>query len=142
MADIRHSIQISAPAATVFPVISTAKGWAQSWTADVAESGDVIELGFFNRATIYRMRSQIKHPDTHSEWLCETGKEWEGTRIIFDLEPAASGTLLRFSHADWKADTDYFVSCNTTWGELMFRLKAAAEGKSRGPLFLPDSMAY
>ena len=106
------------------------------------ESGDVIELGFFNRATIYRLKSQLNRPNTRSEWLCETGKEWEGTRIIFQLEPAASGTLLRFSHAGWKADTDYFVSCNTTWGELMFRLKSVAEGKGSGPLFLPGSMAY
>jgi hypothetical protein len=50
--------------------------------------------------------------------------------------------LLRFTHADWAADTDYFVSCTTTWGELMFRLKSAAEGKSRGPLFLAASLAY
>jgi len=28
------------------------------------------------------------------------------------------------------------------WGELMFRLKSAAEGKSRGPQFLPASLAY
>lgn len=44
-------------------------------------------------------------------------------------------SLLRFSHAGWQAETEYFVSCNTTWGELMFRLKAAAEGKNPGPLF-------
>jgi uncharacterized protein YndB with AHSA1/START domain len=142
MADIRHSIQISAPAAAVYPVVSSEKGWAQWWAADVTESGDVIELGFFNRATVYRLKAQVNRQNAYSEWLCETGKEWEGTRIVFQLEPAANGTLLRFSHAGWKVDTDYFVSCNTTWGELMFRLKAAVEGRARGPLFLPDSMAY
>jgi uncharacterized protein YndB with AHSA1/START domain len=142
MADIRHSIQISAPAASVYPMVSSAKGWSQWWAADVTESGDVVELGFFHRATVYRLKAQLNRLNTCSEWLCETGREWEGTRIIFQLEPAASGTLLRFSHAGWKADTDYFVSCNTTWGELMFRLKAVVEGKGCGPLFLPDSMAY
>ncbi len=63
------------------------------------------------------------------------------THLIFHLETAGSGTLVRFRHAGWQADTDYFVSCNTVWGELMFRLKAAAEGKPRGPLFLRDSLA-
>jgi hypothetical protein len=38
--------------------------------------------------------------------------------------------------------TEYFTSCNTTWGDLMFRLKSAAEGKSRGPLFLAGDLAY
>ncbi len=37
---------------------------------------------------------------------------------------------------------DYFVSCNTTWGELMFRLNAAAEGKTPGPLFSAIGLAY
>lgn len=71
-----------------------------------------------------------------------TGKEWDGTRIVFALKEDQGKTTVRFAHADWKAETDYFVSCNTTWGELMFRLKAAAEGKAPGPLFSMDGMAY
>jgi hypothetical protein len=43
---------------------------------------------------------------------------------------------------DWRAETDYFVACTTTWGELMFRLKATAEGKTPGPLFSATGMAY
>jgi hypothetical protein len=27
------------------------------------------------------------------------------------------GTVLRFTHAGWKPETDYSVSCNTTWGD-------------------------
>ena len=50
--------------------------------------------------------------------------------------------MLRFTHAGWRAEYDYFLSCNTTWGELMFRLKSAAEGKSCGPLFRAADMAY
>jgi hypothetical protein len=51
-------------------------------------------------------------------------------------------TVLRFKHMYWAAETDYFVSCNTTWGELMFRLKAAAEGKGIDPLFKKNGLAY
>jgi hypothetical protein len=49
---------------------------------------------------------------------------------------------VRLSHADWQAETDYFTMCTTTWGELMYRLKAAAEGKSPGPLFSATALAY
>ena len=52
------------------------------------------------------------------------------------------GTSLRFAHADWKAVTDYFTSCNTTWGGLLFWLRAAAEGRNPGPLFRRNSMSY
>jgi hypothetical protein len=97
-------------------------GLAQWWPADVTESGGAVELGFFNRQTVYRVRPQFNQPSSHFEWAC--------------------GALVRFTHAAWESATDYFVSCTTTWGELMFRLKSAAEGKSRGPLFLPASLAY
>jgi hypothetical protein len=74
--------------------------------------------------------------------MCETGDERSGTRIVFRLEGRGSGALLRFTHGGWRSETDYFVSCSTTWGELMYRLKATAEGRSRGPLFLAGSLAY
>ena len=142
MADIRHAIQISVPAASVFPLVATAHGWSRWWAADVREANGAIEVGFFKRATLYRLKALLNESPTRSEWLVETGAEWSGTRLAFQLEAAASGTQLRFTHAGWRSETEYFVNCTTTWGELMFRIKAAAEGKPRGPLFLPDSMAY
>jgi uncharacterized protein YndB with AHSA1/START domain len=142
MPDIRHSIQISAPPTIVFPLASTAHGWSQWWAADVQQVGGAIELGFFKRTTLYRVKPVLNDSPKRSEWLVETGAEWSGTRLTFTLEAIASGTNLRFTHAGWASETDYFVNCTTTWGELMFRLKSAAEGKPRGPLFLADSLAY
>jgi uncharacterized protein YndB with AHSA1/START domain len=142
MADIRHAIQIAAKPEAVYPLVATTKGFAQWWAADVTEPDGVVELGFFNRTTIYRLRLAANQPPAQADWICETGKEWSGTHIIFRLTPGSPGTLLRFTHAGWESDTDYFISCNTTWGELMFRLKAAAEGKSPGPLFLANGLAY
>jgi hypothetical protein len=141
MADIRHMIQISASAETVRRFASTPPGFAEWWASDVTEADGSVELGFFNRQTIYRLKLQ-RNDANGVEWLCESGKEWADTRLIFVLEDRGGSTQVRFTHAGWASDTDYFVSCTTTWGELMFRLKAAAEGKSRGPLFLPSSLAY
>ena len=142
MADLIHSIQISAAAEAVYPLAATGAGFSHWWAADVSEQNGAVDLGFFNRATVYRLRLRDQEPLRRTEWQCETGAEWEGTRLIFVLEHGATGTLVRFTHADWRSETDYFVSCNTTWGALMLRLKAAAEGKSREPLFLKDSMGY
>jgi hypothetical protein len=144
MPDIKHSIQIAAEPRIVHPLVATADGFSHWWAADVSEdkaTGNV-ELGFFKRATVYGLRPvQITTP-LHAHWMCQTGKEWAGTRLLFDLTEQKGQTLLRFSHADWQAETDYFVSCNTTWGELMFRLKAAAEGRVPGPLFTKDGLSY
>lgn len=74
-------------------------------------------------------------------WRCESGNEWRDTELRFEILPENKGSVLQFSHANWKDETSYFVMCNTTWGALMFRIKAAAEGRGRGPLFLKNGWA-
>ena len=144
MANIKHSIQIEAAPQLVHPLVASAEGFSRWWAADVTEdkpNGNV-QLGFFNRATEYGLHAIHIAAPRQAHWLCQSGKEWSGTRLLFDLTEQKSQTVVRFTHADWQAETDYFVSCNTTWGELMFRLKAAAEGRTPGPLFSKTGLAY
>jgi uncharacterized protein YndB with AHSA1/START domain len=142
---IRHAIAVDASRERIFPLISSGDGFKQWWAADVTEDvpRNIVSVGFFNRNTVYNLQPfRIDEPN-YAEWACQSGEEWKGTKLLFDLLPQKQGhTLLRFSHADWRAETDYFVSCTTTWGELMFRLKAAAEGRNPGPLFSATGMAY
>lgn len=49
-------------------------------------------------------------------------------------------TILWFIHEGRANETDHFTLGNTTWGALMYRLKAAAEGNSPGPLFSTSGM--
>lgn len=144
MPEIRHSIMIAAPAERVHALVSTPRGFSQWWSEDVTENTATraLELGFFNRTTVYRLKPVRIVPPQTAEWVCESGQEWQDTRLLFDVASKNGGALLRFAHADWKAETDYFISCNTTWGVLMFRLKSCAEGKAPGPLFTRNAMAY
>ncbi len=142
MADLHHSIGIDAAPDAVRALVSSGAGFRHWWTEDVEEHADgSASLGFFRRATVYRLRL-VEQTPTRVAWRCETGAEWEETHLVFGLRPEGSGVLLDFVHANWREATPYFVSCNTTWGALMFRLKGAAEGKPTRPLFLADSMAY
>ena len=142
MPDIQHAIQIAAKPETIYPIVATAHGFSQWWATDITESGGLVELGFFNRATVYKLKREIDKPPAHADWLCQSVDEWGGTHIIFRVEARGAESLLRFTHAGWRSETDYFTSCNPTWGALMYRLKAAAEGKPAGPLFLANDMAY
>ncbi len=143
MPSIKHSIAIDAPPDRIFPLISNGEGFGRWWAADVTQvSPDAVELGFFSRQTIYRLQRVRAAAPTEVDWLCTSGKEWKDTRLLFRLGATRSGSQLQFTHADWRNETDYLVSCNTTWGGLMFRLKAAAEGKSPGPLFGPAGLGY
>jgi uncharacterized protein YndB with AHSA1/START domain len=143
MADLIHSITVAAPPAAVYPLVANGRGFQAWWAQDVTVKPDeVTELGFFDRTTVYRLRPVTLEDNHRAVWQCESGQEWSGTRLIFELENRNATTLVRFSHAGWQKATEFFVSCNTTWGELMFRLKAAAEGKAPGPLFRRSSLAY
>ena len=142
MPDIKHAILISMTADPIYSLVATAHGFSRWWAADVTDASGVVELGFFNRTTVYRLRLTANRPPTRAEWICESGGEWNQTRLVFQIEPSTSGTLLRFVHGDWRAETDYFTACNTTWGELMFRLKAVAEGQPEQPLFSASGTRY
>ena len=145
MYEIHHLVTISAAPEEVFEAISTEQGFKQWWTADVEITGlegGSAQFGFFERATVYRMRVDTLFPHSEVRWTCETGKEWKGTYIRFELRPVDQGTLLRFRHSDWQTETDFLRQCNTTWGELMYRLKAVAEGAEPGPLFTLSGLDY
>jgi len=145
MPEIHHQLSLAVDPKVVYPLVATAAGFARWWAADVRDISDPssgVELGFFNRRTIYRLRPQTFISPTTAVWHCETGQEWSNTVLSFILQPEGSGTLARFSHAGWAAATEYFVSCNTVWGALLFRMKAAAEGHPQGPLFTAEGTAY
>lgn len=142
MPDIKHSIQIAAKPGTVYPLVAAGKGFGAWWATDISQPGETVDFGFFNRATVYRLRLVTADSPSHAEWVCESGDEWNGTHIIFEIEETKAGTLLRFAHAGWRAESPYFISCNTTWGELMFRLKEVAEGGRVAPLFTQDGIKH
>jgi len=134
--DIRHFVLVAAPPEAVFPFIATGEGFKQWWAEDVViDPSGPIRLGFFKRATVYVLRRDASEPSRRVTWRCESGEQWAGTWLVFDLEERGSQTAVIFTHAGWRQATEFFTSCNTTWGELLYRLKAAAEGKAPGPLF-------
>jgi hypothetical protein len=142
MPDIQHSVQIAARPEIVYPLTATARGFSLWWATDITEGDGTVELGFFDRSTIYRLRLRVDRPPTEAQWSCDTGDEWNGTQLLFRLDVTSSGTVLRFTQSGWRSESDYFVSCNTTWGALMYRLKSVAQGNHPGPLFLATEMAY
>lgn len=141
MSDILHRIQIAAPRDRVMHAITTSEGFRAWWTDDcvaVPRAGTVNIFRFHNGAVEFHFRVDELTPD-HVAWTCQRAEkvpeEWVGTRVTFDLAPAAGGTLVRFGHLNWRSVDGEYPACNTVWGELMHRLKDCAEGKPRGPYF-------
>lgn len=140
MADMQHEISIDASPEKVYQAVTTPEGLRGWWTADsVAEArvGAIAEFGFYNRATVFRMRIDELTPGKRVVWSClGNDEQWKGTRLTWDITPDKDGeTTLHFVHGGWRAATGYFASCNTTWGALMYRLKDYVEGKRPGPMW-------
>ena len=137
MPEIRHLISIEAPPQKVYAALATSAGLASWWTADSTADGTVggkAEFGFDHRSVIYRMAIETLDSNRQVVWTCRGGNpEWVGTTLTWTIEPSDGGSLLRFTQSGWRDMTDMVATCNSTWGELMYRLKASAEGKNPGP---------
>lgn len=137
MAELKHQIPIKAAPQKVYAAIATQAGLREWWTADSrAEEkvGGKAEFGFDKRGMVFRMDIKQLDPGKRVVWNCHGDHpEWNGTVLTWDLSPQDGGTMLRFTQSGWKSISDFYASCNSTWGELMYRLKDYVEGKNPGP---------
>jgi hypothetical protein len=83
MPDIRHAIFIAAPAERVHALVSTPQGFSQWWSEDVIENkaAHTVDLGFFNRATVYELSAARMAPSQTAEWICKSGQEWSAQSL-------------------------------------------------------------
>ena len=137
MVDLNHQIPISATAAKVYAAIATTDGNRGWWTADSrvdTRIGGHAEFGFDHRGMVFHMTLDRLTPNREVVMSCRGDHpEWNGTTLTWRIEQDGDGTTLRFTHGGWKAMTPFCASCNSMWGQLMFRLKGFVEGRNPGP---------
>jgi uncharacterized protein YndB with AHSA1/START domain len=141
--DSLHEIPISAPASKVFDAWTTKDGLRSWWTTDVTtpNSSDGNYVFAFDGGKVkFHFRIVEEVAGVSARWLGVRGTdmpdEWVGTEIDVRISPADQGrTRLQFAHRNWRSIEGAYCACNTTWGELMFRLRDACEGRPRGALF-------
>jgi hypothetical protein len=73
-------------------------------------------------------------PGKEIVWSCHgDNPEWAGTMLVWTIAADGTGSVLSFTHGGWRSVTEFFAACNSTWGELMYRLKGYLEGGAPGP---------
>ena len=137
MAELRHQIDIAAEPEKVYAALTTDSGLRGWWTADSKTDqkvGGKAEFGFDKRAIVFRMKIEKLEQGKSVVWSCHGDQpEWNGTKLTWTLDKNGKATIVRFSHSRWKAVTEMFAICNSSWGELMYRLKNYVEGRNPGP---------
>jgi uncharacterized protein YndB with AHSA1/START domain len=137
MTEITHQITIEAPPQQVYAALATEAGLRAWWTADTTADtkvGGKAEFGFDKHSMVFRMTIERLEPSRQVIWDCHgDNPEWVGTTLTWTIAPEEGGSRLRFTQSGWKNMTDMVATCNSTWGELMYRLKGYVEGKNPGP---------
>jgi predicted ester cyclase/uncharacterized protein YndB with AHSA1/START domain len=134
---IRHQITLDAAPEAAYAALATQAGLRRWWTADTSTDervGGRAEFGFDHRSMVFHMDIDALEPGKRVVWTCHGDHpEWAGTVLTWNLSPEGNHTILRFVQSNWKAYSDFCAMCNSTWGELMYRLKDYVEGKNPGP---------
>jgi uncharacterized protein YndB with AHSA1/START domain len=137
MPDLKHQVPIDASSTTVYAAIATQNGMRNWWTADTnmdEKAGGKAEFGFDKRGVVFRMDIQKLDSGKQVVMHCHGDHpEWAGTTLTWTIDRESGKTILRFNHSGWKEITDFCASCNSMWGNLVYRLKAYVEGRNPGP---------
>lgn len=136
MPDILQDFPIAAPPERVFDGVSTPEGLDQWWTARSAGQprlGAEYTLWFGPeydwRATVTRCRPGVEF----ELQLTLADPEWVGTRVGVRLEPGADGTMVRFHHLGWPAESEHYrISCHC-WAMYLRILRRHLEHGERVP---------
>jgi uncharacterized protein YndB with AHSA1/START domain len=129
MAEIKLNLVIKATPEKIYEAITTQEGLANWWAKRTVAKPDV---GFVNQFTFGNYQKEIEVtkliPNKTVEWKCISAiEEWIGTDISFDIEKKDERTILRFTHAGWKAITDTYGVCTYDWAMFMKSLKSYSE---------------
>ncbi len=137
MAEIKHQIPINAAPEKVYAALATQAGLRGWWTSDVKADervGGKADFGFDRRQIFFRMKIEKLDPGKQVVWSCHGDHpEWNGTTLTWNITREDDGSILRFTHSGWKSISEFCATCNSSWGELMYRLKDYVEGRNPGP---------
>jgi len=130
MPNIHQQLKIKTQPDKVYHAVSTIEGFSNWWTPDTTGSTEVGGMVSFHfGADYYKEFEVMRMEDRVVEMKClHAVEEWINTKIIFMVEPIEIGSLLRFSHSDWKSDeSTMFYQCSFDWAMFLRSLKKYCE---------------
>lgn len=116
------TFEVSLPPAEAFAGINRVSAWwAQELKGSSENLNDIFTVYFGKTWGSYRItefipaRKIVWHTtDCHLD-LLKNPKEWKGTDIVFELEPAGNGTRINMTHVGLSPGLECFEDCNKGW---------------------------
>lgn len=136
MTAIKHIFHINAKQELVFDAISSIDQLKNWWTEDT--TGDhslngTIHFKFGENGFIDFKVIELDKPNFY-QWECiNANPEWIGTTASFELSQNDGKTKVKFIHDGWKEQTDFYASCNFSWGRYFISLRNYLETGKGNP---------
>ena len=123
----------------VFSTLTDIDALTSWWTpaAGGAHAGETLRFLFGDSELVIRV-SEANRP-SRVRWdvlACGPVPDWDGTTIIFDLEPVDTGSELRFRHEGLNPGLECFNECQAGWTYFLASLVSLVErgvGSPRTP---------
>lgn len=108
----------------VFEAINNVRGWwSENVNGETDRAGSTFLYGYRD---VHRAEIRVTElvPGKRVAWhivknnfsFTRDKSEWTGTDIVFDIEPVAGGTRLRFTHIGLVPEFECFEVCSNGWG--------------------------
>ncbi len=123
--DFRRTITFTAGPETVLEALRTTAGIDGWWGSTIGSPGEggTFEVGFGSDRLIVMEAAAVDA--RRVEWKVERAPhtpEWDGTTIVFELEPVGAGTELRFRHHGLTPQLECFDMCHEGWTHYLASL--------------------
>ena len=130
MAEINHRVGIAGSVQAVYAALTTDEGLSGWWTRDTRGAGavgSVIQFRFDGGGPDFEVMELVPAERVRWRYAGHEPVAWEGTEVLFALEPEDGQVIVRFSHSGWPAVTDFLAHCSTKWGVFLLSLKDLVE---------------
>lgn len=134
--DFCYQFTSSKNAEEIFPILLDVNKWWKGFydekiDGESKELGDEFTFSAGDGAHFSIQKLVEKIPDKKLVWLVtesnlsflENKKEWENTKISFDLEETENGTNVKFKHNGLTPEIECFENCSSAWTNYLGNLK-------------------
>ena len=135
MAEINHRVGIAGSLQAVYTALITDDGLSGWWTRDTKGAGapgSIIHFRFNGGGPDFEVVELQAERLVRWRYAGNEPDAWEGTEVLFELQPDEGQVFVRFCHSGWPAVTDFLAHCGTKWGVFLLSLKDLIEtGRGR-----------
>ena len=125
--NLTYTILVDQSPEEAFNAINNVRGW---WTGDIEGSTDKLNSEFTYRYKDFHYSKQkITEliPGKKVEWLItdsaltflKNQREWNGTKITFEIGKQGDKTEVRFTHIGLVPDFECYDKCSNAWGSYI-----------------------